>query len=82
LKGENEMQNERPPKVDRPSLRETMHKPESSVPEIVAGVVIAGVVVLFAIAYWPSEFRKGTAVSENSSTYRAESPSAPKAPPR
>jgi hypothetical protein len=34
------MQEQRLPKVDRPSLRETMHKPESSVPEFVAGVLI------------------------------------------
>ena len=65
------MQEKRLPKVQRPSLRETMHKPESSVPEIVAGVLMVVVIALTAIAYWPSDVRKGTAVSENSPTYRA-----------
>ena len=76
------MQKERPAKVHRPSLRETMHKPESSVPEIAAGVLMVVVIALAAIAYWPTEVRKGTAVSENSPTYRASPGSKRYEPPR
>jgi hypothetical protein len=76
------MQKERPAKVHRPSLRETLQKPESSVPEVVAGVLMVVVIALIALAYWPSEVRKGTAVSENSPTYRASPGSKPYEPPR
>jgi hypothetical protein len=72
-----------PRKVRRPSLRETMQKPETSVPEIIAGVMIVAVIALTAIAYWPTDVRKGTAVAENTPpVYRtpAKAPDTPRTP--
>lgn len=72
-----------PTKVRRPPLSEMMQKPETSVPEIIAGLVIVAVIALTAVAYWPTDVRKGTAVAENTPpVYRAPAtaPDTPRKP--